>query len=75
MEDSEITEEWDCGDCGHTEEAPIDEVTGETVKQTVGSGRREKEVEIVVCPECKSEDWHSESVRDALLGGSTEEDA
>jgi len=74
MEDSEITEEWDCGDCEYTDTAPIDKVVGETVAETVGSGRREKEIETVVCPNCGSDDWHSESVRDALLTSSSEEE-
>lgn len=63
-------EEWECGDCGHTETAPTDELAGRLIKKTVGEGRRTEVIETAVCPECKSENWHSESVRDALLGGS-----
>ena len=69
MSDDEIVEPWKCGDCGHTETGvPIDELAGERVTKTVGSGRREKEIETVICPECGSDDWHSKSIGEALLG-------
>lgn len=60
-------EEWECGDCGHSEKGPVDGITGEETQTVVGSGRREKEVTTVVCPSCGSDNWHSESVRDAFM--------
>lgn len=69
MADDENTEPWLCQDCGYTEtDVPVDEVTGETEVQTFGSGAREVEREVVVCPECGSDEWHSRSVGEALLG-------
>lgn len=62
-------EEWECGDCGHTESAPTDELAGRLIEKTVGEGHRTRVIETAVCPECKSENWHSEGVRDAFLGG------
>jgi|AntDeeMinimDraft_4_1070355.scaffolds.fasta_scaffold10061_2 ribosomal protein S27AE len=61
------TETWECGDCGHTETAPTDELAGEPVAKTVGEGHREREIETTICPKCSSENWHSESVRDAFI--------
>jgi len=66
-------ERWECGDCGHTETAPLDELAGRPIKKTVGSGRRLKVIETAVCPECKSENWHSRSVREALVNPSATE--
>lgn len=62
------TEPYKCFDCGHTETAPVGDLAGEIVEVTVGEGRREKTVEVGVCPECGSEDWHSKGVAEALLG-------
>lgn len=60
-------ETWSCGDCGHTERAPVDELAGKPVTRVVAEGtRREHEVETVVCPECEGSDWNSETVREIL---------
>lgn len=56
-------EPWKCADCGHTETAPVDKITGERVTKTVGEGRRARTIETAICPECGSENWNSESVR------------
>jgi|AntDeeMinimDraft_5_1070356.scaffolds.fasta_scaffold00621_27 Zn ribbon nucleic-acid-binding protein len=64
---NELVEKWGCHDCGHTDTAPFDEVAGRPIRKTVGQGRRETVIETAVCPECYSEDWHSESVSKALL--------
>lgn len=52
-----------CGDCGYEQECLIDEIVGETVTKIVGSGRHKDEIETVICPQCGSENWHSESIR------------
>lgn len=64
----ELSERWGCHNCGHTETALFDDVAGRQIKKTVGQGRRESIIQTAVCPECYSEDWHSESVSKALLG-------
>jgi len=61
------SERWSCYDCGHIESAPIDELAGRAIKKTVGEGRRLTVIETTVCPECKSENWHSESVSEAFF--------
>jgi len=66
-EDNSETEEWwHCGDCSHSESAPVGELAGEHYTKTVGSGHREKQIETVRCPNCQSEDWHSDSARMVL---------
>jgi len=67
MSRDDLTEQWRCAECGHTETGPVDGVTGEPIKKTVGQGRRETTIETVLCPLCSSDNWHSESVRDAFL--------
>jgi uncharacterized protein with PIN domain len=62
-------EPWTCGDCSHTEPAPVNELAGRIIRKTVGSRARTNVIETSVCPNCYSEDWHSESVRNAFLGG------
>lgn len=64
---SKGSERWGCFDCGHIESAAVDKLAGRLIKKTVGSGRREEVIETVVCPECKSENWHSESVSEAFF--------
>lgn len=70
MAKQQLMEDWECGDCGHTDEAPFDEAAGRSIEKTVGETgtRRESVIETVVCPECYSENWHSKSVRDAFGG-------
>lgn len=66
---TEVEEKWSCGECGHTEMAPAGEVTGVLITKAGRAGRTEREIETPICPECGSEDWYSQSVRDAILGG------
>ena len=61
------TELWGCFDCGYTESTPFEEIAGQKIKKTVGEGRRERVIETAVCPQCKSEDWHSKGVAESLL--------
>lgn len=65
-ETERLREPWKCADCGHTDEAPPDELAGRYIEKTVGEGRRTKVIETVVCPECHSENWHSQGVRDLM---------
>jgi len=62
------TEKWRCGDCGHTESAPIDEYAGDEEIRTFGRRHRETTRTILVCPSCGSNDWHPDSVATSLLG-------
>ena len=64
----EYWEQWECSDCGYTDTGPIDRLIGKNMAVEVGRGRRKKTVETVVCPNCDSRDWHSESVRDLIDG-------
>jgi len=59
-----------CGACGHAEPCAIDEVVGDEETRTFGSGRHEVERTVVVCPECGSSDWHSDSVAESLFSRS-----
>ena len=61
------TEQWRCADCSHTESGPVDELVGEEIEKTVGTGRRKKEITTVICPSCGSENWHSQAVRDVFI--------
>lgn len=62
----ENEETWTCLDCGYEESAPVGELAGRPIKKTVGSGRRVEVIETTVCPDCYSENWNSEDVRNLL---------
>lgn len=66
------TERWSCFDCGHIETSNIGELAGRKIEKTVGEGRRLQTIETVVCPECKSENWYSESVSEAFFDSNIE---
>jgi len=60
-------EQWSCDECGHTNTGPVGELVGTRVTKTVAEGtHRETEIETVVCPECGSDTWGSETAK-ALL--------
>lgn len=61
--DESTVDTYRCESCGYTEQTEIDETAGDTEERTFGQGRREVEREILVCPECGSDEWLSDSVR------------
>jgi hypothetical protein len=60
------TETWTCGDCDQEATAPVGDLAGDTQDVVVGTGRYETRATTAVCPNCGSEDWHSESTRDTI---------
>lgn len=64
-------EVYRCGDCGHTEAVDAGEKAGDDVERTFGSGRREETSTILTCPECGSDDWLTQAVRE--LGAAVDE--